>query len=286
MKGLALLFAAIAGGTESCPPEPPSGMVARAAPFGGAIAPTAADAGEAVAAGMVAKDAAKRFLGLEAPPFLIAEESPETPAASGGCAFVFPWRFPRSGEQRLPKQVLPHEIGHVLFIRFLVPGSGKDEYGGGAPDWLDEMAAIAFEGPGGARSRRSNARLYAERGGLIPLERLLSMTHPEWSARPALAGAPAVLTTHAPRSADTAAFYSTLRALLDFLIERTGDEGIVGRLAEQARSDKPLDRWLLAQVPGAAGKGLSRLDAQIAAFVLTNPAYDETRETDASEKPN
>ncbi|HEU0134564.1 MAG TPA: hypothetical protein VFR28_07050 [Allosphingosinicella sp.] len=286
MKGPALLLAALAGGAETCPPDPPRELVARAAPFGGAIAPTAADAEEAVTGGMVAREAARRFLGLEAPPFLIAEPSPGAQPAPGGCAFVFPWRFPRvgTGERRLPTQVLPHEIGHDLFIRLLAPRSGKEEYGGGAPDWLDEMAAIAFEDAGGVRQRRSEARRHAERGALLPLARLLSMTHPEWSARPAVAGSKGGLTTHQPRSADTPAFYATLRALLDFLIVRTGDERIIRRLAEQARAHVPLDRWLLAHVPGAAGKDLSRLDAQIAAFVLTYPAYDGTPEPKASEK--
>ncbi|HEX8483404.1 MAG TPA: hypothetical protein VF650_16010 [Allosphingosinicella sp.] len=260
-------------------------MVARTAPFGGVIAPTAADAEEAVAGGTVARDAARRFLGLEAPPFLIAAQSPGTSPAAG-CTFVFPWHFPQAvaGGRRLPPQVLPHEIGHALFIRFLVPETGKEEYGGGAPDWLDEMAAIAFESPGGVRKRRIEARDAAERGALMPLARLLSMPHPEWSARRAQASAAPEPRTGPPRSTDTPAFYATLRALLDFLIERTGDERVIKRLAEQARADAPLDRWLLAHVPGAAGKGLSRLDAQIAAFVLTNPAYDEARENEAAEE--
>lgn len=286
MKGPALLFAAMAGSTGNCPPDPPPGMVARAAKFGGVIAPTEADAGEAVTGGAVAQAAARRFLRLETPPFLIAAESPGASQAHGGCAFVFHWRFPGSGEPRFPTQILPHEIGHAVFIRFLAPETGKDEYGGGAPDWLDEMAAIAFEDAGGVRSRRSDARRHAERGALIPLERLLSMEHPEWSARRAVANASAGPATGPPRSADTPAFYATVRALLDFLIDRTGDERIIRLLAEQVRSGAPLDRWLLAHVPSAAGKGLGGLDAQLTAFVLTNPAYRETRENKAAEKPS
>jgi hypothetical protein len=286
MKGLALLLAALAGGAGSCPPDPPGDMVARAAPFGGTIAPTAADAEDAIAGGMVARAAARRFLGLEPPPFLIAEDSSGTPPAPGGCAFVFRWRFPRiaAGERRLPSQILPHEIGHSLFIRYLAPATGNDEYGGGAPDWLDEMAAIAFEDAGGVRERRSDARRHAERGALLPLARLLSMTHPEWSVRPSATGAQSRPGGQPPRSGDTPAFYATLRALLDFLIERTGDERIIRRLAQQANERVPLDRWLLANVPGAGTKGLGGLDSHIAAFVLTNSAYDATREHKGSEK--
>lgn len=288
MIGPVLLFAAMASNSEGCPPKPPRGLVARAAPFGGVIAPTAVDAEEAVAAGILAQQAARRFLGLEAPPFLVAARSPETLPTPGGCTFLFPWNFPRTraGAPRLPTHVLPHEIGHTLFIRFLVPRTGIDEYGGGAPDWLDEMAAIAFEDPSGVRMRRMEARRHAERGALIPLARLLSMPHPEWSARQTAAGAAAESPIRQPRSAETPAFYATLRALLDFLIDRTRNERVLRLLAEQARADAPLDRWLLGHSgPGAAAKGLSGLDAEIRAFVLTNPAYNETRKNIAPDKP-
>lgn len=285
----ALLLAATASDAAGCPPEPPRGMVARAAPFGGVIAPTAEAADEAVAAGIVAQEAARRFLGLEAPPFLIAPEADGGQRTLGGCAFAFPWRFRRSGSEAppLPTHVLPHEIGHSLFIRFLVPRSGADEYGGAAPDWLDEMAAIAFEDPGGVRMRRSEARRHAEQGALIPLERLLSMPHPEWSARRTKAGGPAAPPTSQPASADTPAFYATLRALLDFLIDRSGDERVIRAIAERARAKAPLDRWLLAHsAREASARGLSGLDAEIASFVLTDPAYDEARDTVDPEKPS
>ena len=280
MIGPLLLLAALAGGADRCPPDAPGGMVSRSAPFGGVIAPTAAEAEEAVAAGIVARQAARRFLGLDAPPFLIAPAPPAPPPALGGCAFVFPWAFPRSGPggSRPPTHVLPHEIGHTLVIRVLAPPTGADEYGGGAPDWLDEMAAIAFEDAGGVRMRRREARRHAESGALIPLARLLSMPHPEWSARRAGPAAPSQSPISQPGSPDTPAFYATLRALLDYLIDRTGDERVIRSLADQLRTGVPLERWLLARLaPGAVpAEGFGRIDAQIAAFVLTDPAYRES----------
>lgn len=261
-------------------------MVARTASFGGVIAPTAADAEDAIAAGIVAQKAARRFLGLHVPPFLIAAASPPKPP--GGCAFLFPWNFSRlhAGAARLPTHVLPHEIGHALFIRFLVPRTVADEYGSDAPDWLDEMAAMAFEDPDGVRMRRNDTRRHAERGALIPLARLLSMPHPEWSARQVVATGPADSTISQPRSADTPAFYATVRGLLDFLIARTGNESVIRLLAEQVRAGAPIDRWLLAHcAPGAAAaEGLSGLDAQLTAFVLTNPAYSAAHRTVAPER--
>lgn len=288
MMGATLLFAAAVGGAGLCPPAPPLGMIARSARFGGVIAPTAADADEAVAAGSVAQKAAERFLGLDAPRFLIATASPTTPLPLGDCAFLFPWPFPpvRAGASRPPAHVLPHEIGHTLFIRFLVRRTGVDEYGGGAPDWLDEMAAIAFEDPNGVRMRRGEARRHAERGALIPLARFLSMPHPEWSSRSIATSRSASSAMSQPRSADTPAFYATARALLDFLIDRTGDERVIPLLAEQVRAGAPLDRWLLAHsAGGAASGGLTGLDAELRAFVLTDPGYNETRKNIAPGTP-
>ena len=111
------------------------------------------------AAGNLAREAARRYLDLEVPPFLIFA-GPMKSLPSNGCAVVFPWQFaPSAGNaRRLPSHVLPHEIGHVLFIRYLAPESGSDQYGGGAPDWLDEMAAMAFEDAVGVAIRRGEAR--------------------------------------------------------------------------------------------------------------------------------
>jgi hypothetical protein len=288
MMGSVLLLATMASHAGECRPKAPPGMVARAAPFGGVIEPTAADAEEAVAGGIIAQRAARRFLGLDPPPFLIAARSAGTPPRLGGCAFLFPWSFSpiRAGASPLPTHVLPHEIGHALFIRFLVPRTRADEYGGDAPDWLDEMAAIAFEDAGGVRMRRAEARRHAERGALMPLARLLSMTHPEWSARKSVSGAPARSGMTQPSSPETPAFYATVRALLDFLIDRTGNERVIRVLSEQVRAGAPLDRWLLEHcAPGADGaEGLHRLDAQIVAFVLTNRAFNAARTNIAAEK--
>lgn len=288
MTGIAFWLAVAAAGAAPCPPEPAAGMVARAAPFGGAIAPTAAEADEAAAAGILAQGAARRFLALEPPLFLIAPDSAEAPPSPGGCAFVFPWRFAPGGEGRArpPAHVLPHEIGHTLFIRFLAPRSGAEEYGGGAPDWLDEMAAMAFENDAGIRMRRSEARRHAMRGALIPLARLLAMPHPEWSARRAAARAAGDSPLSQPGSADTPAYYATVRALFDFLVERTGDQRVIRRLAEEVRAGRPIDRWLLAHAaPAGAARSLGRLDAQLAAFVLTSSAYADAAPP-APEKPS
>ena len=265
MMGAPLVLLAMASGTQYCPPKAPAGMVARPASFGGVIAPDAASADAAVAAGIVAQHAARRFLGLEVPPFLIASASAALPSSPDGCTFRFRWSFPAAAGEvpRLPSHVLPHEIGHAIFIRFLVPNSGKDQYGGDAPDWLDEMAAMACEDPAGAQMRRADTLRHARRGALLPMARFLSMSHPEWSARPITEPGTDDRATRQPRSSDTPAFYATTRALFDFLIDRTDDEQIVRVLADRVRAGMPLNRWLLANVAAGSGRrGLAGLDVE------------------------
>lgn len=269
MIGVAALLAASVG---SCPAAAPAGVVMRRAAFGGVIAPTPADADAALAAGRVARAGANRFLGLDVPPFLIAPAKANPSPVTGGCAFVFAWPFAR---QRPPTHVLPHEIGHALFIRYLVPRRGLDEYGGAAPDWLDEMAAIACEDAAGVAMRRAEARRHAADGALIPLARLLSMPHPEFSARTA-DNAVSRQGMRTPRSIDTPAYYATVRALFDFLIERTGNERIIAVLAGQVRAGKPLDRWLIARLGDGSGvERLASLDIQLARFVLLDPRFGD-----------
>lgn len=263
----ALLLAAVAVGGQPCAPASEEGMTVRHAAFGGVIAPTSADAIAGVEAGIAARAAAHRHLGLDVPPFLIAPSALGLSRQATGCAFVFAWRFSRArGGTPLPSHVLPHEIGHDLFIRFLVPRRGVDEYGGAAPDWLDEMAAIACEDAAGVAVRRGEARRHAAEGRLIPLDRLLSMQHPEWresGAAPQLGG------PGQPRSADTPAFYATVRALFDFLVARTGDDRVIVRLAGRVREGSPIDPHYLALLAGgSASADPTSLDAALAAFAV------------------
>ncbi len=186
------------------------------------------------------------------------------------------WHFPQTddGAPRLPSHVLPHEIGHEIFIRFLMPRTGADEYGGGAPDWLDEMAAIALEDASGVQLRREEARRHAQSGALIPLARLLTMPHPEWQPKGSAADARRPGAVRQPGSPDTPAYYATVRALFDFLIDRTADERVIPRLVERIKQGDSVEKWLLDHVAkDSATAGLSALDAEMASYILASPTY-------------
>ncbi|MEO1028112.1 MAG: hypothetical protein AAFX02_03530 [Pseudomonadota bacterium] len=76
---------------------------------------------------------------------------------------------------------LRHEIAHKLFIAAVWPPiEGKPAYGGGAPDWLDEVAAILAEDEVLTASRRTQIRKIASQDKLIPLETFFSMQHPAY----------------------------------------------------------------------------------------------------------
>lgn len=76
---------------------------------------------------------------------------------------------------------LRHEIAHKLFIAAVWPVvEGKPAYGGGAPDWLDEVAAILAEDELLTASRRIQVRDAARFEDLIPLDRFFSMQHPAY----------------------------------------------------------------------------------------------------------
>ena len=272
MIATALLLVAV--GSVPCTPAPLPGMIARRATFGAVLAPTPDTVAAAIAAGEVARLAAYRYLALDLPPFLIAPPSAEARSRAEGCGFVFHWPFARSrdGTSRLPTHVLPHEIGHDLFIRYLVPRSGMDEYGGAAPDWLDEMAAIACEDAEGIAGRRREAGRHARDGALIPLARLLTMAHPEWRPR-AIRDAPRTRGSALPRSIETPAYYATVSALFDFLVARTGDERVIVTLAGRVRAGRPLDPdYIRRLVRRSGGADPGSLDDAIAASAMRTDA--------------
>lgn len=257
-----LLLTAIAStgiGLEPCEVLPETGVTALEAEFGTVLASTRADAQAGIDAGETALAAAKRYLAFDPPRWAIVDRSLSPELLPEACGPVFDWRF----GPELPAHVLPHEIGHDVFIRYLVPRSRVDEYGGGAPDWLDEMAAMAFEPAEGVAMRRGEAQRFARRGALVPLSRLLSMKHPEWSARRAdgTVQGPA----GQPLSAETPAFYATVRALFDFLVDRSGRDDVVAELARAYRAGQPLNRWILA---ASSRKDLTDIDAELAGFAI------------------
>lgn len=248
----------------------------RTTPFGGIAVSSEAQAEEAVIAGSVALAKAKRYFGIEPRPFLITSKHLEAKLVGRDLAFVMPWTLAdaANGVPRLPSSILPHEIGHQIFIHELMPRTGEDQYGGAAPDWLDEMAAIALEDDFGVRKRRFEARLFAKQAELLPLGRLLAMTHPEWQQPEA----PETTDFGVPRppvSTVTPYYYATIRALFDFLVHRSDSERVVRHLVDEIRADRDPVAWILAQIADEGQfPNLADADRELSAFVLESATYE------------
>lgn len=263
-----------------------AGGVARTDSTFGYVEVGAADIETAIDEGRAAQAAARNVLALPDVRFGITDR-PATDGQWVGLAAdgkpLYTWMFRRRPGDRRPvpsSNTLRHEIGHDLFIRYLAPSSTADQYGGDAPDWLDEMAAIAFEEATVTAGRRRHAARYAREAKLLPLGQFLTMTHPEWASRPP----PAPSGQSAPSgeafkislalSEDSPRFYATGRAFFDFLVDRTKSAAIVAELAAAFRKGERLDRWILSRT-GHSGPDarLGALNAEFLAWIESDERY-------------
>lgn len=240
------------------------------------------DADTAAREGEAAYSAAKSVLALSDVRFVIADagsEFPEWGRLSDDGAVVYPWVFRSSAGSQVPgppDYVLRHEIGHDLFIRYLVPSTRKGQYGGDAPDWLDEMAAVAFEGAEQQAARRRAVALYHREGRLLPLHTFLTMTHPELTGELPDATSGELFRVRQMTSEDTPQFYSMAMAFYEFLVARTGTPSIVADLAAAVRRGEPLDRLLLARTGHGTEASVETLNGDFLAWIATDHRYGES----------
>lgn len=168
---------------------------------------------------------------------------------------------PSGGGTPDTRRALRHEIGHDLFEAVLWPSGGEesDHYGTGAPDWLDETAAVLMEGPRHTESRRKVFLQAVEGGETIPLREFFEMEHP-------LHGLDALQTMRDSASGGDGAvvlsgeeidarlgrakyFYAQARGLADFLLERSGEPTLFADLARSLRSGSDVGDWLRREGP-------------------------------------
>ena len=166
-------------------------------------------------------------------------------------------RFAPEALRAKEASALPHELGHGWLTKVFWPravAGSSDHYGGPAPDWLDETAAILMEDDALATSRRRQfTAIYrgpdaAARARLIDLSPFLSGGHP---ALPKidLAGATAgvrVLTGAEAAGIVAAAggFYLQARVFTDYVLARSGQPDAFRSAADAFASGKTLADWL------------------------------------------
>ncbi len=256
----------------------PGAMVIRKASFGH-VEVAATDVETALREGRAAQAAARDVLLLPHVRFGITARSygkARWVGLANDGSTTYSWVFGNTapgGRPVPPSHALRHEIGHDLFIRHLVPSSREGQYGGDAPDWLDEMAAVAFEGTDVTSMRRREAARLARSGTLIPMNRFLTMVHPELTELPAFAvasGGPAYR-IRLSASSDTPRFYAMTRAFYDYLVARTGSPAVVAELAGAFRRGERLDAWILARSGRRDGSAsLEALDADLCSWIQSD----------------
>ncbi len=164
---------------------------------------------------------------------------------------------------------LTHELGHLWFIAAFQPRTDKGAgfkghgYGGWAPDWLDETAAVLLENEALTETRRA---AFAEiaKADLYPLSKFLTMEHPALKSAQSLkekmggklgqgesqaivlSGKEAEAFLKASKAGDPSVFYTQVRGFADFIISETGDERIFAKLARELASGGSLETWLAA----------------------------------------
>ncbi len=195
---------------------------------------------------------------------------------------VATWRSTNSRESRLAQEegVVPHEAGHGWFIRTfwpdLAPATRTGHYGGPAPDWMDETAAILMENDEFAEQRRRGfEQVYrdGERSAaltditaaeLIDLPHFLSRTHPMAGSGSSILSAEQMRarqlsegTNIVVMSGDEARqrgrgglmFYLQGRMFADFLVEQTGDPQVFAQIGAALARGDTMEQWLAAAGP-------------------------------------
>ena len=191
----------------------------------------------------------------------------------GQRAWTLPWRtnaFDVDGHQASARRdehhldgvsSLRHELAHAFFLAGVIPNLRKNQYGGDAPDWLDEAAAMIVETDGVNDMRRSAFNEQVCSGRLIPLDVFLVSEHPVFAApkmhtmlaalRQRKLERPVMLEMRLSElGLDERAvrdFYAQASAFAQYLVTRTGDEKILGRIAQSIRASGEPTSWQQSQ---------------------------------------
>lgn len=161
---------------------------------------------------------------------------------------------------------LTHELGHMWFKAAFQPGSQETQakadhgYGGWAPDWLDETAAILLENSELRGARREAFRTAATED-LYPLGEFLTMTHPALASAQRLAakfedsegtGSRAIVLSGdeadaflaESKAGDPSVFYAQTQGFIDFVFALTDDERTFAHLARALSEGRGFEQWL------------------------------------------
>lgn len=185
-------------------------------------------------------------------------------------------------EQRrsVEETAVPHELAHDFYRHAYWPDHGRElraagvrstEYGGPGPDWLDETAAVVAE-PRESLERRTkqfedryrkllaNQAATEDERALIDLPRFVSEEHPANQSVRALTAAAPSSTPGQPApvqvlageqaariSAQAFRFYLQSALFSAYLIERSGDPLVLGKIGAAFGAGRSFADWLASK---------------------------------------
>ncbi|GAK34147.1 hypothetical protein JCM17846_28200 [Iodidimonas nitroreducens] len=166
----------------------------------------------------------------------------------------------KNAEKRhaIAAETLAHEVGHNLFGVVIWDEARLETasaYGSGAPDWLDEAAAILMEGDVlNAQRRRAFVKMIEDGIDFIPLDTFLIMHHPVLKRIEREHGTPEPNTpfnvSNSPEatpdasSNETLNFYTQTRGFIDYLLARTSNERVFLEIASHLKAGGTMASWL------------------------------------------
>ncbi len=212
--------------------------------------------------------------------------------AAGFDSFIpLSYSSPATGGLVMPRDralsAMMHELGHEMFVSTIWGREARDagagsegaevdrprtrrmHYGGGAPDWLDEIAAMLVQGDDAADGHRDNfARAIQDperRDAALDLPRLFISPHPvmnnerlqrsieeirEKIARGEIEGGSRMIMLSpeeagaAERSPFEALYYPICLVFMDYMLETANDPAVFRRIADALNAGATLDEFL------------------------------------------
>lgn len=184
---------------------------------------------------------------------------------------------------------LSHELGHLWFISNYNNGEENKTahgYGGWAPDWLDETAAILMENTGLKKNRR-DAFAAMESSQRFALAEFLEMEHPSAKAARSLytpdqdsngsdeviirtlSGDEAEAFLKASGGDRAVNFYSQVLVFSDYLTNRANGTTVFPNIAVELASGKAMADWLAGNTFGLP-KTISDLESDWSQWLSDN----------------
>ena len=172
--------------------------------------------------------------------------------------------------------LVPHELGHLWLVHGYWPKAtlpvGSKHYGGPAPDWLDELAAVMMEDDQLKAHRRGHlksalAGTDPKLSKPWPLAEFLTMTHPNARTGDSTVSSGIAISQPSPTGLT---FYAQAQGFADFVLARSNNDRAFDAIARALAANERFDTWLARDgAKYGLGSTLRELEAHWSAWLRT-----------------